>query len=593
MTDAIKNIDVVISNMSAKRRIIYFKSERRDIIERTVNSSIALVEKLENQFGEIKFTAETRFNSLVKSKKCLYLPDVYEEKKHIGKITVKDDNNPILLYITDFQVFKKQTQNFMIKAFLEKDSLKNSILLISSPELHIPDGFSECIELVQDGYISKNDILIKLAAQVREEERKRNARFFDDAELEKVAEGFVGLSESQVESVLERMYLTTCSKIKSGEYLKLIIDEKKKEIEKDPTIEFIEYAQTEMVCGLGSYSQWITDRKGDFADPVEAARNGTPSPKGVLISGVPGTGKTAAARETARIFNVPLIKFAINRIQTKDFGGSEARLARYLDRISAFGSCVMLIDEIEKVFSVNDSTHEVKRAMLGLLLDWMQMRKANVFTFITANNISSIPPELLRDGRISGRFFAFMPSRDDLCKILLLKLRNLSNTNLFSRDMIQYINKEFTSDNKFAVMFDNIASEAKKANRNLFMTGANLENLVEMTNRKKSEYNSPFSVDDYIKAMTKVALSESFVPQGQSNMADIVNMWLDAHARQYQDVSNNSVLPFSSFVEGKFKETKNKNTYDDYLRDVLKKRILGVVEQKEMHDNYIKKLSKQ
>ena len=100
---------------------------------------------------------------------------------------------------------------------------------------------------------------------------------------------------------------------------------------------------------MGNYSTWLDERKADFHDPIEAMRMGTPAPKGVLLCGVPGTGKTAAARETARRLGVPLIKFDISRIQTKDFGGSEERLRRYLDRISAFGSCVMLMDEIEKV----------------------------------------------------------------------------------------------------------------------------------------------------------------------------------------------------------------------------------------------------
>lgn len=590
MTDAIRNIDAVISNMSQKCRIIYFKSERRDIIRRVVDESAALTEKLEKRCGIFIPTGGSRYDWMIQERKCFRFVGIYKQDGIRGGIALPEDINPALLYITDFQIYDEQKRNFMLQTFLDNPRLRNCFLLIASPELHIPDGFGDYIELIQDKYITRNDIALKLTKDIRAEEVKRKKNFFSDEQIDRLAQDFVGLSESQVEAILERMNGVLCTWLQNNRHLELITEEKKKEIAKDPTVRFRETPDKETVCGLDNYTNWLKARKDDFQHPLTAKNEGTPAPKGVLLCGVPGTGKSVAARETARVLGVPLIQFEISRIQTKNFGGSEEKLRRYLDRISAFGSCVMLMDEIEKVFAVNESTHEVKRSMLSLLLDWMQTREANVFTFITANDISSLPPELIRDGRISGRFFAFMPSRDDLCSILQLKLKSLVAAKLFNEQFAVLIQNNLAPGNPLAKMFDDIAEEAKKTQRNLFMTGANLEVLVEMTNRKmRSITKPPYKMDLYLKTMKECALSNDFVPQGQSNMEDIVQMWLAAQKRQYQDVSARGVLPFNKYRDGQFDEMPKANVYDQYLRDVLIKRINAINEEKKAQESFMKK----
>lgn len=606
MSDAMKNIDRIISNMSNHSRIIYLKSERREIAQTVINESLALRAKLERRGGRLEKQAD--FRSLRKDQKIMQLTDVYEETRLKGRIVLpkkKEDSNekivPMLLYVTDFQVFDHKSQAFMIKAFLDSSALENAYLLITSPMLRIPDGFGDYVTLVNDTYISENDIRQLLIEAIDKENVKRPKPIsFSKDDLDQFAKAFVGLSEKQVHNVLERMS-PLCTGLRDKEYLTYIQDEKKREIEKDPTVSFIEYSDKETVCGLGNYAAWLDARTTDFHDPFEAMRMGTPAPKGVLLCGVPGTGKTAAARETARKLGVPLIQFDISRIQTKDFGGSEERLRRYLERISAFGNCVMLMDEIEKVFSVDEGTHEVKMAMLGLLLHWMQTREANVFTFITANKISKLPPELLRDGRISGRFFAFMPSRDDLCDIIRLKLKSLAADGLFDSTFCNLLKNEAKwkdkKENPFAQMLDDIAktAEEKQNHRTIFMTGANIESLIEMTNREMRKENAAggYTIKGYTEKMKECALSDSFVPQGQSNMNDIVNMWLAAQERQYQDVSANSILPFVKYnkQDGTFTENIKSNTYDDYMREVLMDRIKKKHEEGEMHKNFVRKNS--
>lgn len=615
MMDAVKRMDECISGISERCRIFYFKSENREIIQSAVDGSYELRARIAQQ---LKSGTEFDFESLVRGAMCIPLIQIFKLDSIGGRIEVPQEKTPVLLYITDFQVYDDRTRAFIIKAFLDCKKLRGAYLLISSPELHIPDGFGGDIELIMDKYITQHDIYLKLNQKVQEEVKRRvmhgdSGKELPDELLLECAKDFVGLSERQVDTVLEQMG-PLCTGLKKKVHCGFIVDEKKKEIAKDPTVSFINVPEDESVCGVGNYISWLEKRKADFENPEEAKKFGTPSPKGVLLCGVPGTGKTAAARETARRYNIPLIQFDISRIQTKSFGGSEERLRRYLERISAFGNCVMLMDEIEKVFAVNDSTHEVKRSMLSLLLDWMQRREANVFTFITANDISSLPPELLRDGRISGRFFAFMPSRDDLCEILKSKLKRLADNGLLRQDFTKLVQSgELPDGNAFAKALDKIAAKAKKEQRNLFMTGANIETLVEMTNRsmrKKCTVGS-YSLEMYLKEMEECAMSESFVPQGQSNMEDIVNMWVAAQKRQYQDVSKHSVLPFhdyredGSFRSGSAEEEKQRSKgkadsradgyydgcYDDYLREVLKERIEEAIQEQQEHKRFLHHLS--
>lgn len=582
MTDWVYNLDKAISNMGYHCRIIYFKSENRHIIEDAVNHSSALQAKLG------KGAADNLYRNLIDRKECIELPRIYQKAGVSGMIK-ESGESPVAVTLTDFQVYSESDRNGMVKAFLDSKYLHHTILLISSPQILIPDGFSNEIEIISDMYISKNDIYQKLAKQVRKEEADRGEKFFSDQELKKFTEEFVGLSVEQIDTILDSIRDELCTGLREGRHKDFIRQERLKEAAKDAAIKFIELEKKESVAGLGHYSVWLSKREKDFADPILARKNGTPSPKGVLLCGVPGTGKTAMARETARVLHVPLIQFDISRIQDSKFGASEIRLRRYLDRISAFGSCVMLMDEIEKTFSVNDSTHEVKLAMLGLLLDWMQYRTANIFTFITANNISKLPPELLRDGRISGRFFAFMPSRDDLAAIMRLKLSPLVETDILDQEFRSVIREKANENkgqgdgiSKLARILDLIAEDAREMGKEgtirwPFMTGANMETLIEMTNRELREDQNvklPYNIETYAKQMRKCAASADFIPQGQSNMDDIVNMWIKAQKYQYQDVSVHTLLPFSAFKDGKFtKELHTGNPYDGFMVEVLKEEI--------------------
>lgn len=270
------------------------------------------------------------------------------------------------------------------------------------------------------------------------------------------------------------------------------------------------------------------------------------------------------------------------------YGESEARLRRYLDHISAFGDCVLLIDEVEKTFSLNKNSHEVRVAMVGILLNWMQSRKCRAFLFLTANGLEGVPGALLRDGRISERFFVFMPSCCDLASILRVKLRLLldadekKNVELFDarfKDIIrdEYIGAEYRDP--LCKVFEDIV---EKDSRPLaFITGANLEKLVDETfrelDRKKNNLEDPrYSMEEFQKVMVAYACSGKFTPYARGNTKEIVDIWLEGQRNDFQNVSENGILPFSAFKKGRFDFAGHpilKSSYDKKMREELSKEI--------------------
>ncbi len=154
------------------------------------------------------------------------------------------------------------------------------------------------------------------------------------------------------------------------------------------------------VGGLENLKNWLRQRKPAFE--AKAVGNGHPldPPKGVLLLGVQGCGKSLAARAAAGIFEMPLLRLDFAAIHSKWHGESERNLRDTLKTAELMAPCVVWVDEIEKGVATGDGDSGVSRRALGTLLTWLAEKKANVFVVATANDISALPPELIRKGRL-------------------------------------------------------------------------------------------------------------------------------------------------------------------------------------------------
>ena len=188
-------------------------------------------------------------------------------------------------------------------------------------------------------------------------------------------------------------------------------------------LEVVSMGQTE-IAGAERLKQWLVLRRVAFDAPASA---GLDAPRGVLLLGVPGSGKSLCARTIAHTWNRPLLRLDVGSLYNQYVGESERRLREALQQAEAMAPAVLWVDEIEKAFAsaASQSTDGgLSQRMFGCLLTWMQERAAPVFMVATANNIEALPPELLRKGRFDEIFFVDLPTlavRREIARLHLVR----------------------------------------------------------------------------------------------------------------------------------------------------------------------------
>ena len=182
-----------------------------------------------------------------------------------------------------------------------------------------------------------------------------------------------------------------------------------------------ETAEFANVAGLARLKQWIAKRKAAFRGDAAAAK--LDPPRGMLLLGVQGCGKSLAAKATAGGFAVPLLRMDIGSLYNKYHGETERNLREALKAAELLAPCVLWIDEIEKALATDANDDGVSRRVLGYLLTWMAERKTPVFLVATANDVTALPAELLRKGRFDEVFFVDLPDAATRAEIFGLHLR--------------------------------------------------------------------------------------------------------------------------------------------------------------------------
>lgn len=192
----------------------------------------------------------------------------------------------------------------------------------------------------------------------------------------------------------------------------VIAREKARTLKKNGLVEVVETATSlQDIGGLDLLKQWLLRRAGAFSESATAY--GLPAPKGLLIVGIPGTGKSLTAKATASAFGLPLLRLDMGRVFGGIVGQSEANLRSVIHTAEAIAPCVLWIDEIEKGFSGSQSSGSTdggtSSRVFGSFLSWMQEKQKPVFVVATANDVSKLPPEFLRKGRFDELFFVDLP----------------------------------------------------------------------------------------------------------------------------------------------------------------------------------------
>jgi SpoVK/Ycf46/Vps4 family AAA+-type ATPase len=232
-----------------------------------------------------------------------------------------------------------------------------------------------------------------------------------------------GLTLLEAEKVLTRAIVED-GRLGAGD-LKFVMGYKKEIVEREGVLEYYPIEETMAeVADLAGLKAWLAKRTHFIQSPEKAAEFGLSFPKGVLLVGVPGCGKSLCAKAVAMEWRLPLLKLDPGRLYNKYMGESEKNFRRAMDTAERLSPCVLFIDELEKAFASGGSEDGgVSQRVLGTFLSWMQDRQGDVFTVATANDVSRLPPEFLRKGRFDEVFFVDLPGAEARRAILAIHLR--------------------------------------------------------------------------------------------------------------------------------------------------------------------------
>lgn len=207
---------------------------------------------------------------------------------------------------------------------------------------------------------------------------------------------------------------------------------KKRELSRSGLLELVDSKiDIDQIGGLEQLKSWLRNKKYIIEHLSQAQKLGISPPKGVLLAGMPGCGKSMSAKAASSLFNVPLFRLDIGSLMGKFVGESEANMKAALKIAEQASPCVLWIDELEKAFSgINGAggSAEITTRLFGYFLTWMQEKPGAVFVIATANDITNVPPELLRRGRFDEIFYVNFPSERERKQIFQVKTKQLKTT---------------------------------------------------------------------------------------------------------------------------------------------------------------------
>jgi SpoVK/Ycf46/Vps4 family AAA+-type ATPase len=247
----------------------------------------------------------------------------------------------------------------------------------------------------------------------------------DPASLDAAVTNLCGLTEQEAERAVSQAIVSRYGL--TPEIVQDVLEAKREILRRSGTLEFIPIAKgMANVAGLENLKAWLQRRRN--ACTQEAIAAGLEAPKGVIILGVQGCGKSLSARCIAGEWKVPLVKFDAAAIYDKYIGETEKRLRQMFEIAEQLAPCVLWIDELEKAFAGSSpdaasSDAGTSARLLGSFLSWMQDRKAPVFVAATCNNVEVLPPELIRKGRFDEIFFVDLPMAAERKAIFELHLK--------------------------------------------------------------------------------------------------------------------------------------------------------------------------
>ncbi len=296
------------------------------------------------------------------------------------------------------------------------DRVARTIMLVSY-EVKLPaelEHFSAYFEISVPTRDERRRIVQSVADEWRAANRDAKVTA-DPKSLELIVENLSGLNTSDTRRLVRKAIFD--DGMLSQADLPALMEAKYRVLNRNGAVTFEhDTAAFADVGGLARLKQWLEDRRAAF----EGRSSGLDAPKGILLLGVQGCGKSLVARAAAGAYRVPLLRLDFGALYTKWHGESERNLRDTLTTADAMAPCVLWLDEIEKGVAAGEGDSGTSKRVLGTLLTWLADKKSHVFVVATANDIAALPPELIRKGRFDEIFFVDLPTAEARARILKL-----------------------------------------------------------------------------------------------------------------------------------------------------------------------------
>jgi len=314
-------------------------------------------------------------------------------------------------FLTDLSISRKLRN---ISRILK---LQPKTLIIIGSDLTIPRELRDLITVIEFQLPLEDEISKELTRLIDSLNIKVESQLFEN-----LVRACQGLSLERIRRVLSKIIATY--KTIDDNSIAVLLSEKKQIISQTEILEY--YSVTEEISNLGGLNNlkdWLKKRKTAFS--IQASNYGLPTPRGLLLIGIQGTGKSLTAKAIANDWQLPLLKLDVGKLFGGIVGESESRLRQMIDVAETISPCIHWIDEMDKAFSNTESKGDsgTSNRVLATFINWLSEKTKPVFVIATANNIDLLPLEIIRKGRFDEIFFLDLPKRDEREEIFKIHLQ--------------------------------------------------------------------------------------------------------------------------------------------------------------------------
>lgn len=345
---------------------------------------------------------------------------------------VKEYDQPGLFILLDFHIFCERCNGGVdyniirslkdLMPNLKQSRVPKNIIFVS-PVFTIPDDLKKDVTVMDFSLPTEEEIEEVLNEIITANQGGNLEINLNENDKESLIKAAVGLTLQEAENAFARAMVNDGRL--NAEDIDLVLKEKSQVIKKNELLEYVDSdVNIDDVGGLENLKKWLVKRDKSWLD--SAKDYGLPSPKGVLLTGVPGCGKSLIAKSISSMWHLPLLRFDVSKVFNMYVGNSESNMREAIKTAEAISPCILWIDEIEKGFSGlgNGGDGGTSSRIFGTFLSWMQEKTKPVFVVATANNISGLPSEMMRKGRFDEIFFIDLPTFNERKQIFKVHLQS-------------------------------------------------------------------------------------------------------------------------------------------------------------------------